>query len=176
MSPISVGILPPVEFPPEDVSITGLRLSLLMGRQRDVYGLDFGVVGNITQQTFVGTAVSGLFNINRGMTIIVGAQIAGLTNMSKQKTRVYGLQLSAIATSLEAESSVTGLQFALVNLASHTRIYGLQVGAYNVADAVYGFQIGVVNVCNNLHGLQIGLVNFHRNGVFSVAPILNFGS
>lgn len=174
-SPISLSILPPVQFPAEDFNITGLRLSVLWGRQRDIYGLDLGVIGNMTNQTFVGTAVSGLFNINRGMTTILGAQVAGGANISKQKTNIFGVQLALGLNSLEAASSVTGLQLAMANLSPHTNIYGVQAGIYNVADQVYGFQIGLVNVVNNLHGLQIGLLNFHHQGLFSVSPVINFG-
>ena len=174
-SPISVSILPPVQFPAQDFSITGLRLSVLYGSQRDVYGFDFGVLGNITQQTFVGIAVSGLFNINRGMTDIVGAQIAGLTNWSTQKLDVYGVQLALISNIVEAESSVNGLQLSLANMAKHTTIRGFQVGVYNVASKVYGFQVGLVNVVDNLHGLQIGLLNFNHTGLFAVSPVINFG-
>jgi hypothetical protein len=32
-----------------------------------------------------------------------------------------------------------------------------------------------VNIADSLHGIQIGLINFHRQGLFSVAPILNVG-
>ncbi len=167
--------MPPVQFPAEDFSITGLRLSLLYGRQRDVYGFDFGVLGNTTNQTFTGAAASGLFNINRGMTTILGLQAAGAVNWSTQKTNVFGVQVALGANIVEAESSVNGLQLALVNMASHTTVRGFQVGAYNVADKVYGFQIGVVNVVNNLHGLQIGLLNFNHTGLFAVSPVINFG-
>lgn len=174
VSPLGVSIVPPVQFPADDFSITGLRLSLLYGRQRDVYGLDLGALGNITNQRFVGIAMSGLFNINHGMTTVIGLQGAGVVNWSTQKLNVYGVQAASINI-VEAESSVTGLQFALVNLASHTAIRGLQVGVYNVARSVYGLQIGLVNVVDNLHGLQLGFLNFNHTGLFAVAPVINFG-
>jgi hypothetical protein len=173
-SPLAVSIVPPVQFPPEDFTITGVRLSLLYGRQRDVYGFDFGVLGNITNQTFVGTAVSGLFNINHGMTDIVGIQAAAVANWSTQKLDVYGVQV-ALTNIVEAESSVNGLQLSLANMSSHTTIRGFQVGVYNVARSVYGFQVGLINVVDNLHGLQLGLLNFNHTGLFAVAPVLNFG-
>lgn len=173
-SPLGVSLVPPVQFPAEDFSITGVRLSLLYGRQRDVYGLDVGVLGNITNQTFVGIAVSGLFNINHGMTSIIGLQAAGAVNWSTQKLNVYGVQV-APANIVEAESSVTGMQFALANIASHTTIRGFQVGVYNVARSVYGLQIGLINVVDNLHGFQLGFLNFNHTGLFAVAPVMNFG-
>lgn len=176
MSPLSVGIVPPVQFPPSDFSVTGLRLSLIYGDHRDLYGIDFGVIGNITRQTFTGLAVSGAFNITHGTTTILGLQLAGLANINTEKTGVYGLQVAGLMNQNTASSSVTGLQLALLaNLADHTNIYGLQVGLYNRAQSVYGLQIGLVNVANSLHGVQIGLVNFHTTGLFSVSPIINVG-
>ena len=175
MSPLSVNVAPPVQFPADDFTVTGLRLSLGFGNHRDMYGIDIGVLGNITQQNFSGLALSGLFNMTKGETRVLGLQAAGLTNLNYGKTRVVGLQAALGANYLTAESSVVGLQLAAVNLADHTKIYGVQAGIYNRANTVNGFQIGLVNVTNSLRGLQIGLINFHHQGIFSVCPILNVG-
>ena len=176
VSPLSVGIVRPVQFPPADFSVAGLRLSVLWGQHRDMYGLDFGVLGNITEQDFVGIGVSGLFNMTRGTTTILGLQLAGVANVNSGKTSVYGLQAALGVNSNSAESSVTGLQVAvLANLAAHTDVYGAQIGIYNRAKSVYGFQIGIVNVADSLHGIQIGLANFHHKGIFAVSPIINIG-
>ena len=72
-------------------------------------------------------------------------------------------------------STLLGVMVSLANLADHTSIRGLQVGVYNTANDVAGFQIGLINTAQTLHGLQIGLLNSCRNGLFSVAPILNVG-
>jgi hypothetical protein len=175
-SPLSLNVVPPVSFPGDTYSVTGVRASILWGRQRDLYGLDLGLVGNITEQTFVGTAISGVFNLTRNTTTVVGLQLAGITNININKTSVYGAQIAGILNSNDAASTVTGLQAALVaNLSTHTDIYGVQLGLYNRAQDVYGLQIGLVNVASNLHGLQIGLVNFNEKGIFAVSPILNVG-
>ncbi|MGE0763417.1 MAG: hypothetical protein AB7N80_09065 [Bdellovibrionales bacterium] len=175
LSPVSVAIVPPVQFPSKDFSITGARLSLIYGQHRDVYGLDLGLIGNITEQTFVGVGVSGLFNITKGQTKAIGLQAAGLTNWNVNKTDVYGIQLALGLNRNIAASSVVGLQAALVNMGEHTTIYGAQVGVYNRALRVNGIQLGLVNVTESLSGIQIGLINFHRKGLFSVSPILNIG-
>ncbi|HMN67979.1 MAG TPA: hypothetical protein PKC28_05520 [Bdellovibrionales bacterium] len=174
-SPLGIGVVPPVQFPPEDFSITGARVSLLYGQHRDMYGLDVGVLGNITEQNFVGLAVAGGMNWNKGYTTILGLQLAGVANYGQEKTTVVGVQAALALNVLKAESSVTGLQLALANIAGHTSIYGLQVGIYNKALNVYGLQLGLVNVAQSLHGIQIGLINFHTQGLFSVSPILNIG-
>ena len=167
--------MPPIQFPAADYTITGFRASLLYGKQRDIYGLDLGVIGNITEQDFAGVGVSGIFNITRGTTNIAGLQLAGVANVNTNKTNVYGVQAALGANSNSAAAKVVGLQVAAANLSPHTDIYGLQVGVYNKAQNVYGLQIGLVNDTENLHGLQIGLLNFNHTGFFAVSPIINIG-
>lgn len=175
VSPLSIAIVPPLQFPSDDFTITGLRASVLYGKHQDVYGIDLGLIGNVTTQTFVGIGLAGGFNMTTGQTTAIGGQIAGIANYNTSQTKVVGVQAALGMNYNGGETSVSGLQLALVNMSAHTTIYGFQLGAYNKAKAVYGFQIGLVNECENLHGLQIGLMNFHKNGVFSVSPILNFG-
>jgi hypothetical protein len=176
VSPLGVGIVNPVQFPPDDFNVAGLRLSVLWGDHRDVYGLDVGVLGNITRQRFVGVGLAGGANITHGNTTILGLQLAGGANINYQKTDVYGLQLAGGMNYQTAESSITGFQVAIIgNIAPHTTIYGAQIGLYNRAKKVYGFQIGLVNVADSLSGIQIGLVNFHHTGLFAVSPIINIG-
>jgi hypothetical protein len=175
MSPLGLAIIPPVQLPPERFSVTGIRLSALWGEHRDVTGIDLGVLGNITEQSSGGIAVSGLFNWNKGVTNAVGLQAAGLANINVNKATIVGLQIAAGLNSNQAESTLVGFQVALANSSPFTRVYGLQAGAYNSARDVYGFQIGLVNVAQALHGIQVGLLNFNHTGLFSVAPLLNVG-
>lgn len=174
MTPLSVGIVPPAQFPPSDYTVAGARLSLLWGHHRDVYGLDLGVLGNITEQDFVGVGVSGLFNWTKGSTTILGLQAAAAANINTQKLTAVGLQIAAVNWN-SAASSISGVQLGLINHSPFTNVYGLQAGIYNKAQEVYGLQIGVVNMASNLHGVQIGLINFHHKGVIGVSPILNIG-
>lgn len=175
VSPLSIAIVPPLQFPSDDFTITGLRASVLYGKHQDIYGIDLGLIGNVTTQTFVGIGIAGGFNMTSGHTTAIGGQIAGLANYNTAQTKVYGVQAALGMNYNGGETSVTGLQFALANISGHTTIYGFQVGVYNKAKAVYGFQIGLINECDNLHGLQIGFLNFHKDGLFAVSPILNFG-
>lgn len=174
MTPLAIAIVPPVQFPPQKFDIVGLRTSILWGKHRSVSGIDIGLLGNMTENSFGGLAVAGGFNRNKGKATVLGLQLAGLANLNMEKTRVYGLQ-AALVNYNKAESHVVGLQLAGANLAKDTTIYGVQAGVWNNAREVYGFQIGIVNMVQNLHGLQIGLVNFHHKGLFKVAPIINVG-
>jgi hypothetical protein len=176
LSPLGVSIIPPLEFPPEDFAVTGVRVSVLWGKTRDVYGFDFGLVGNVTQQNFVGIGVSGLFNLNEGAATVIGLQLAGGANINVNKAQIYGLQVAGGVNSNQAESTVVGVQLAaLSNYSPYTKVYGAQISLYNRAREVNGFQIGLFNVADSLHGIQIGLLNFNHTGLFAVAPILNIG-
>lgn len=175
MSPLGVSIVSPLQFPASDYDITGARVSLIFGRNRDFTGIDLGLLGNITTGKFTGLAISGLFNNTRSMTTITGLQLAGLANINSQKTTVYGIQAALGANYNNAESTIYGFQLALANLSENTTINGLQVGIYNKARAVRGFQIGLINMTQSLSGIQIGLLNFYNEGLFKVSPIINIG-
>ena len=173
-TPLSVNVIPPVQFPSSEYSVTGVRASALWGHHRDVFGLDAGLIGNITDQRFVGLAVAGLFNQTYGDTTILLLQAAIGANLNVQKTKIYGVQL-ALLNKNDAESSLVGLGFGLANVSPNMTIAGLQVGLYNKARSVYGLQVGIINQTTDLHGIQIGLLNFASNGPFPVSPILNIG-
>ena len=176
VSPLSVAIVPPVQFPTKEFTVTGARISALWGQHRDIYGLDLGLIGNITEGNFVGIGVSGIFNLTHGKTTILGLQLAGLANLNTKETKVIGLQAALGINQNDSASSVIGLQVAAIaNLSAFTNIYGAQIGLYNQALDVYGLQIGLVNSAKNLHGIQIGLLNFNDSGVFKVSPRLNIG-
>jgi hypothetical protein len=167
VTPLSLGVAPPVQLPPQQYTITGARISLLYGNHSNVYGLDLGVVGNITQQNFVGIGLAGIFNATHGQTRV--------TNVNTYKIAIYGLQLALFANYNKGEAELFGLQVAAANVSEFTTVYGLQAGLFNKAKAVYGFQIGIVNMASSLHGVQIGLLNFNDTGLFKVSPFLNVG-
>lgn len=154
-TPISLGLVPPAQFPPSYFEVNGIRLSGIYGIDRQVHGLDFGLLGNSTEQEFTGTAVAGIMNLNNDRHKIIGLQLAGILNLNKGTGSVYGIQA------------------ALVNVSKYTDVYGLQMGIYNRAKSVHGFQIGLINVTDSLYGIQIGLANFNAGGPFGVSPLIN---
>jgi hypothetical protein len=173
-TPIGFGIAPPAQLPPKSFSIVGARLSAGYGVNKDVYGVDLGTIGNITENQFVGIGVSGLFNWNKGHATVIGLQAALGANINVNKARIVGLQVSGWNANL-AESTMVGVGLGLGNQSPNMTMIGLQAGLYNTARHVYGFQIGLVNRAENLHGIQIGLLNFNTHGLFSLAPIMNIG-
>lgn len=174
ISPLGLSAAAPVQVPPSDFSVIGARTSLLWGNHRDVYGVDLGALGNITQGSFGGIAVSGLFNWNQGTATVVGLQFAGVTNVNINQSRILGLQASLVNVNA-AESSLVGAGLGLTNHSPHQSVYGVQLSLYNRAREVYGFQVGLFNVTESLHGIQIGLLNFNTHGLFAVAPLINVG-
>jgi len=176
MSPLGISIFPPLQFPPEDTAVTGLRVNLLWGSHRRVYGVDVGGLGNITTQSFGGILqVAGLMNYNKEKASIVGLQFAGLANLNRDRSSIVGVQAS-LFNSNQGSALLVGLGLGLIgNSAPHATIVGAQLGLYNSAGTVYGFQVGLVNVADVLHGIQIGLLNIHRKGLFKICPIINFG-
>ncbi len=174
-TPLSINLIPPVQFPPQDFTVVIARASVLWGRHRNMYGVDVAAGGNITDGNFVGLAVAGIFNTNNGISTIFPIQLAGIGNTNINKTNIFGVQVAGAFNINRAESSVAGVQLAVVNDAFHTVIGGFQIGIYNKAKAIYGFQIGLVNIVGNLHGIQIGLLNYNNAGPFEVSPIINVG-
>lgn len=176
VSPLSISIVPPLQFPTAEFTVAGARVSLLWGKHRDLYGVDLGVLGNITEGKFVGLGISGIFNLTEGKTTILGLQLAGLANINTREANIIGLQAALGINENDAVSTIIGLQIAVIaNLSAFTNVYGAQIGLYNHALDVYGFQLGLVNSAKNLHGVQIGLLNFNDDGLFRVSPILNVG-
>jgi hypothetical protein len=176
MTPVSIGIFPPLQFPSEDVTVVGLRANILWGFHRNVYGFDLGLGINQTSQTITGLAqIAGIANLNKGQNTILGAQIGGIANFNTNPTRVIGVQFAGITNNNQGDSMFVGLQISPVNLSSNSRVVGAQIGLFNTARKVVGFQIGLVNRAESVTGLQIGLMNFHRLGLFAACPIINFG-
>ncbi len=173
-SPLAISLFPPVEFPPESVTITGIRLDLLWGQHQEVYGLDLGAIGNITVHSSGGLQLAGGFNWNQGSTTTIGFQAAGLANINSGQAKIIGLQLAAYNRNM-GESSLGGIGLGLVNQSPHMNIVGLQAGLYNSANNVYGLQVGLFNSCESLHGIQLGLVNMSSHALFTMAPLINIG-
>ena len=123
-SPIGVGLFPPVQIPGSDFGINGIRVGVV-GMNRSMAGLDIGLLGNTTDQSFTGAAVSLLFNYNAIAADIIGFQVAGLANINGTGSSLYGVQL--------------GLYNKVTN------VYGIQLGLINVAKSLHGIQIGLIN-------------------------------
>lgn len=120
MSPVMISLLTPAQTPSPEWDVNGLRINLLYGRCRDMYGLDIGLV-NQTSGKQLGLAV-GL--VNYGEADVTGLQIGGVNIGERVKALQIGLYNEA--------DDMSGIQIGLIN---HTRIMqGCQIGLINVIE------------------------------------------
>jgi hypothetical protein len=177
-SPVGIGFVTPAQYPSARANIYGLRLSLPMSINKDVCGLDLGVVG-LTSGGIYGLQVTP-FNWSDGGAN--GMQIAGLANVIDNNAiamqvapfnMVRGDAAVAQIGVFNYAISYIGLQMGVLNW-NCTQLTGSQIGAINVnaeemtgffcgalnyCDGVKGFQLGVINVADRANGLQIGAIN-----------------
>lgn len=119
-SPFMLAFVDPIQVPPADFYVGGLKLNLPYGRCHDFLGLDIGLFSYCT-----GTAE--------------GLHIGGVTAIGGNGT---GLMINVLANHVVGEYA--GLQIGFLNRATH--LDGLQIGVVNICNTAYGIQIGVVNV------------------------------
>ena len=146
----SMGILPVryLELPGPDVNVRIMRLNLLAGCHKSMYGLDVGSLGNWT------TGGSG------------GILLAGGYNVCQKKC--YGIQLSCVNFTEDAHY---GMQLGVVDMTWGIR--GIQLGLVNVTSEGAGMQIGLYNVAEDFSGFQLGLINMNISSPLMMMPILN---
>lgn len=141
--PVGVALFNPVQWPDEHKSIKGVRLNAIYAKNRNLTGLDLGL----------------LLPVNHLTGTMKGVQL-GLYNQVDGNAK--GVQWGLVN---QTRGSFKGFQFSWVNL-NHGSFQGLQLGLYNEAPDLTGSQLGLFNRTENLQGLQVGLINMkgHRGG------------
>lgn len=165
VTPFAFGIVPGVSLPPENWSVVGLRINLFAGRQRNLWGIDAGGLGNILDGSLTGIQGAGLWNqVGEAPAAL---QSAGIANLCERD--FCGIQTAGIYNWTGEE--FMGLQVGLLNRVGG--LTGLQVGLYNGADHGCGLQIGLINVARALEGVQIGLANVNEQSPLEFFPVMN---
>ena len=118
--PIQLALFNPVQIVPETQSISGLRLTLLYGRNTNVTGVDIGLA-NFTTSDQLGIQWGGVGYTEGDFTGWQGNWV------SISKGNFVGLQSGLVTYNARKEN---GLQFALVNYAA--KLNGLQLGLINI--------------------------------------------
>ena len=119
--PVQLALFNPIQIFDENTSITGLRISLLYGKNKTVSGLDWGLVNHTTSGVSKG--------VQFGMVGIVESDFVGWQNNGVNITH----------------GSFEGLQWGLVNYAGS--VSGVQLGLVNyAANMKKGLQIGLINI------------------------------
>ena len=157
----------PISIPWCD-DVSGLRLNIFSGWNKNVSGLDIGTLVNIVDEKSAGLQACGFYNhVGEGRG---NCQLAGLMNRCDRDYK--GLQLSAIYN--EVGDTMSGAALAAMNMSKE--LHGLQLGVFNSADVLTGMQLGIVNYAENADkGVQVGIVNVMPNGDVPVSVIVNIG-
>jgi len=116
-----LSIVDPIQVPPADFYVGGLKLNLPYGRCHDFTGLDIGAFSYCS-----GNAHGGF-------------HIGAVTSIGGDGS---GIMINLLANHVQGEYG--GLQIGFLNRATH--MDGLQIGVINVCDTAYGIQIGAINV------------------------------
>lgn len=153
---VGVSVYDPFQYPSRTRSITGVRLNVFYGLNRNLTGLDLGVLSPITLNTLDGR--------------LTGMQSGFYNQIGKDG---LGFQWAAMNY---AKQSFTGVQLGVGNITARS-VDGMQVGFINRAGTLRGVQIGAFNYTADLTGLQIGFSNLRgrpRGGEPGSAPFRFF--
>jgi hypothetical protein len=118
--PIQLSLFSPIQLVSEENAISGVRLSLLYGRNTYVTGLDLGLVSHSTSGKSKGVQVA----------------VVGLVDAD-----FVGFQYTAVNIT---EGNFEGFQWGIVNYAGYAN--GFQLGLVNYAERMKGLQLGLVNI------------------------------
>lgn len=118
--PVQLALVAPVQLFPQETPITGLRLSLIYGRNTSITGVDLGLVNHTTSGMSKG--------YQWGLVGLADADFMGWQNNFVNTTK----------------GNFEGFQWGFVNYANHAS--GFQLGFVNYAVSMRGLQIGLVNI------------------------------
>jgi hypothetical protein len=118
--PIQFALFAPIQLFPEGDAITGIRLSLIYGKNTSATGLDWGLVNHTTSGKSKGVQFG----------------LVGLADAD-----FIGWQDNAVNI---VKGDFEGLQWGIINYANSAG--GLQLGFVNCARSLKGLQIGLINI------------------------------
>jgi hypothetical protein len=162
--PVQLSLVTPVQLVPKDDAVCGVRIDLLLGDNKAVWGLDAGLTNGAGELRGIeaGVLVNRLKSIEEMPPAQSwGFQVAGLVN-SNIKAPFAGFQIAALVNDHDG-ASFTGLQVAgLSNDNDESSFGGIQVALFsnqNYQSKVTGIQLALFNQAQELNGFQIGLAN-----------------
>jgi hypothetical protein len=182
-TPFQIALVYPVQLSRPDSSVTGLRVNLVYGRNKDLSGVDLGFTNHITGQ-FRG--------VQFGITNLVENSFAGIQEgvlFNDVEGDFAGIQGGALGGSVKG--TFRGVQGGFLNVTTSGDFHGWQTSAFSsvcdtdmrglqtslflnvVKGECKGMQFGAVNFCDRLKGVQIGLINIVENGPVKFLPLIN---
>lgn len=149
---------------PDRSDVSGIRISLLHGKNRSQRGLDLGLLSMSETSTFSGLGLIG------GISRVTGNMEGG----------------AALSFVNWHDGHDSGMNGAFINIVNDTRD-AFNLGFVNVADNATSFdlggfnmsrsstaQVGFLNVTDRIESFQIGFLNMAKNGFLPVFPFVNF--
>ena len=150
IKPIQISLWHPVQLYDSTTTIHGLRINLFYGINKDVHGVDAGLIVQKLTGNMKGWQ-PGFINLVEG--------------------NVEGLQEGLVN---HVKGNFTGWQSGGINI-NKKETHGLMTGIFNSTNHMRGVQLGFVNYAETLYGLQIGIANINNSGdPFKFLPIINF--
>lgn len=148
---------------PDDPKVSGIRLSVLHGRNATVRGADFGFLS--MSETGNLSGFGAIFGIGR---VTGGMRGCSTALMNLHTGRDSGVNAAFIN---RIDTMEHGANVGFVNVADGYTM--VDVGGLNVSDRST-VQLGLMNITNKIESFQFGFINIAENGFLPVFPIFNF--
>ena len=149
---------------PNDPDVSGLRFSVIHGRNQSVRGADFGMLslsetGRMTGVAFIGGVHRLHGDMDGGATFSVVNHHSGTDS---------GLNHAFVNLLQDPRHALNVSFFNLVRGESLVDLGGVNVSKTSAA------QIGFVNVTDRIETFQFGFLNMADNGFLPIFPVFNF--
>lgn len=149
---------------PRDPNVSGIRLSIIHGKNRSQRGLDFGLLSISETSTLSGLAlVAGISRVTGSMS--GGAAFSLINWHGGSDSGMNGAFVNILGDASKA------FDVGFVTIADRETMVDL--GGFNLSKRSTA-QIGFVNVTDEIKGFQFGFLNIAKNGFLPVFPIVNF--
>jgi hypothetical protein len=149
---------------PNNPDVSGVRLSVIHGENRNQRGLDLGLLSMSETANLSGLALIG--GVSRVTQSMSGGAALSLVNWHTGKdSGMNGAFINVLNDTTEA------FNVGFVTIASGGTMVDL--GGFNMSRSSVA-QIGFLNVTDRIEGFQFGFVNMAKNGVFPILPVVNF--
>lgn len=184
-TPFQLTFYVPLQLFPTNWDVHGIRANLIMGGNKNVYGLDMGGIIQVTDGTGAGIQIAHMLSLTStfsglqlGFVNIVEKKLTGMQiGFSNEAENMSGIQISVMGNGFIFQPTgedIKGIQLSgFANVVANS-VKGVQIGIlYNEAEEVNGIQIGLVNYARRMTGVQIGIVNIIKASRWPFVPLIN---
>jgi hypothetical protein len=169
-APVQLSLWNPIQLFSDDSDITGIRLNLLYGNNRNICGLDIGLINQVARHC-QGAQVAallndtGFFNNQDVLSRMTGCQLSLAMNSAGN---INGLQAAGLANLVRADMVGMQLGCLLGNVCMGDG-HGVQLGPANITlKSITGVQLagGIIiaaNIAENVQGVQASVAGVSLN-------------